>query len=72
MDQIRLWEYEGERVETTNGFLMRDFGSESEFRGAVNYAEALGVLVWRDDARRMFFIDQIEQMMAYLKKRSQK
>jgi transcription initiation factor TFIIH subunit 4 len=30
MDQIRLWEYEGERVEVTNGYLMREFGSEAE------------------------------------------
>lgn len=72
MDQIRLWEYEGERVETTNGYLMREFSSEAEYRDLLGYAEALGVLVWRNDAKRMFFIDQIEQIQSYLKKKAQR
>lgn len=70
MDQIRLWEYEGERVETTNGYLMREFSSESEYRDVLAYAEALGVLVWKNDAKRVFFIHSIEQIQTYLKKRA--
>ncbi|KAF2178883.1 transcription factor Tfb2 [Zopfia rhizophila CBS 207.26] len=73
MDQIRLWEYEGERVETHNGFLMKDFGSESEFRELLEYAESLGVLVWKNEEKRVFFVDRVEQISLYLnnKKRTQ-
>ena len=69
MDQIRLWEYEGERVEVTNGYLMREFGSEMEYRDVLGYADALGVLVWQRDESRCFFVSHVEQISAYLKKK---
>ena len=69
MDQIRLWEYEGERVEVTNGYLMREFGSEAEYRDVLGYAEALGVLVWKSDAGRCFFVSHVEQISGYLRKK---
>ncbi|KAJ4354930.1 RNA polymerase II transcription factor B 52 kDa subunit [Ascochyta clinopodiicola] len=69
MDQIRLWEYEGERVETTNGYLMREFGSHAEYADVLNYADALGVLVWKNDEKRTFFVSHVEQISAYLKKK---
>lgn len=69
MDQIRLWEYEGERVETTNGFLMKEFSSEAEYRDLAGYAESLGVLQWKNDARRIFFVDRVEQISSYLGRR---
>lgn len=72
MDQIRLWEYEGERVETTSGFLMKDFHSEHEYRDLVGYAESLGVLIWRNDSRRLFFVDRIEQITLYLSKKNRR
>lgn len=71
-DQIRLWEYEGERVETSNGYLMKEFMSEKEYVDIVQYAEDVGVLVWRDDANRRFFINGIEQIQAYLKREAEK
>ncbi|KAF2828472.1 transcription factor Tfb2 [Ophiobolus disseminans] len=71
MDQIRLWEYEGERVEVTTGYLMREFGSEVEYRDVQGYAEALGVLVWKNDAERCFFVSHVEQISAYLKKKKE-
>ncbi|KAF1920927.1 transcription factor Tfb2-domain-containing protein [Ampelomyces quisqualis] len=71
MDQIRLWEYEGERVEVTTGYLMREFGSEAEYRDVLGYAEALGVLVWKNDASRCFFISHVEQVAGYLKKKKE-
>ena len=71
MDQIRLWEYEGERVETTPGYLMREFGSDAEYRDVMGYASALGVLVWQNDAARCFFVSQVEQISAYLKKKKE-
>jgi transcription initiation factor TFIIH subunit 4 len=70
-DQIRLWEYEGERVEVTNGYLMREFGSEGEYRDVLEYAEALGVLVWRNDANRCFFVSHVEQISGYLRKKKE-
>ncbi|KAF1836981.1 RNA polymerase II transcription factor B subunit 2 [Decorospora gaudefroyi] len=71
MDQIRLWEYEGERVETTTGYLMREFGSDAEYRDVLGYASALGVLVWQNDANRCFFVSHVEQISAYLRKKKE-
>ncbi|RYN23375.1 RNA polymerase II transcription factor B subunit 2 [Alternaria tenuissima] len=71
MDQIRLWEYEGERVETTTGYLMREFGSDAEYRDVLGYASALGVLVWQNDAGRCFFVSHVEQISAYLRKKKE-
>ncbi|KAF1932761.1 RNA polymerase II transcription factor B subunit 2 [Didymella exigua CBS 183.55] len=69
MDQIRLWEYEGERVETETGYLMREFGSLAEYRDVKKYADECGVLKWSSDEKRMFFITHVEQVSAYLKSR---
>jgi transcription initiation factor TFIIH subunit 4 len=71
MDQIRLWEYEGERVEVTNGFLMREFGSEREYHDVLEYAKALGVLVWQNDGERCFFVSHVEQISAYMKQKKE-
>ncbi|KAH6616523.1 RNA polymerase II transcription factor B subunit 2 [Boeremia exigua] len=67
MDQIRLWEYEGERVETEDGYLMREFASQAEYNDVKKYADACGVLRWSNDEKRMFFISHVEQVSAYLK-----
>ena len=72
MDQIRLWEYEGERVETTNGYLMREFATQAEYNDVLNYADALGVLVWKNDEKRTFFVSHVEQISAYLKKKKER
>jgi transcription initiation factor TFIIH subunit 4 len=72
MDQIRLWEYEGERVETTPGYLMREFGTHAEYMDVLSYADALGVLVWRNDEKRTFFVSHVEQISAYLKKKKER
>jgi transcription initiation factor TFIIH subunit 4 len=66
MDQIRLWEYEGERIETTSGHLMKDFKDEKEYLDVMHYAESLGVLTWKSDAKRLFFVDRIEQISHYV------
>lgn len=67
MDQIRLWEYEGERVEAENGYLMREFNSQAEYSDVKRYADACGVLRWSSDEKRMFFLSHVEQVSAYLK-----
>ncbi|KAF2997606.1 RNA polymerase II transcription factor B 52 kDa subunit [Curvularia kusanoi] len=66
MDQIRLWEYEGERVETENGYLMREFNSQAEYNDVKKYADSCGVLRWSNDEKRLFFITHLEQVSAYL------
>ena len=71
MDQIRLWEYEGERVETTPGYLMREFNSDAEYRDVLGYASALGVLQWQNDDKRLFFVSHVEQISAYLRKKKE-
>ncbi|KAJ4305164.1 RNA polymerase II transcription factor B 52 kDa subunit [Kalmusia sp. IMI 367209] len=60
MDQIRLWEYERERMETHEGYLMRDFANEKEYQELVQYAKDNGVLVWQNDERMWFFVDDVE------------
>ncbi|KAF2444832.1 RNA polymerase II transcription factor B subunit 2 [Karstenula rhodostoma CBS 690.94] len=72
MDQIRLWEYERERMETSQGFLMRDFTSEISYKEYVQYAKDNGVFVWQNDKQRMFFIDSIEVVGAKIKRDRQK
>ncbi|KAF2280150.1 RNA polymerase II transcription factor B subunit 2 [Westerdykella ornata] len=70
MDQIRLWEYEGERMEISTGYLIKEFATEGEYRDVAGYAESLGVLVWRNDSKRVFFVDRIEQVSAYLSRKN--
>jgi transcription initiation factor TFIIH subunit 4 len=69
-DQIRLWELEGERLETTEGYMLKEFLSERDYRDMVKYAEDLGVLIWKDDVNRRFFVDRMEQMQEPLKKQA--
>ncbi|KAF1978319.1 RNA polymerase II transcription factor B subunit 2 [Bimuria novae-zelandiae CBS 107.79] len=72
MDQIRLWEYERERMETSQGFLMKGFGKVEDYKEYVQYAKDTGVLVWQNDKLRMFFIDSIEQVGAKIKRDMQR
>ncbi|KAI9833139.1 MAG: hypothetical protein M1819_003761 [Sarea resinae] len=72
VDQIRLWQIEGERMKATGGFLFKDFVSLDEYSGVVEYAEEIGVLVWRNDGRRMFFVTRVEQVAAFLRNRPKK
>ncbi|KAL8944005.1 MAG: hypothetical protein Q9216_000714 [Gyalolechia sp. 2 TL-2023] len=72
VDQIRLWQIEGERMKSTVGFLFKDFLSAAEYDGPCQYARDIGVLVWKNDARRMFFVTRHEQVAAYLKSQKEK
>lgn len=71
VDQIRLWQIEGERMKSTAGFLFKDFLSAAEYEGPCQYARDIGVLVWKNDAKRMFFVTRHEQIAAYLKSQRQ-
>ncbi|KAL9004615.1 MAG: hypothetical protein Q9188_002582 [Gyalolechia gomerana] len=72
VDQIRLWQIEGERMKSTVGFLFKDFLSAAEYEGPCHYARDIGVLVWKNDAKRMFFVTRHEQVAAYLKGQKEK
>ena len=67
VDQIRLWQIEGDRMKATSGYLFRDFTTEQQYRAVVEQAELVGVLTLRDDKRRMCFVTRYEQIQSMLK-----
>ncbi len=72
VDQIRLWQIEGDRMKATLGFLMKEFNTAAEYEDTCKYADSLGVLVWKNDARRCFFVSRIDQISAYLKSKQKR
>ncbi|CZR61200.1 related to transcription/repair factor TFIIH subunit [Phialocephala subalpina] len=72
VDQIRLWQIENERMKATPGFLFRDFDNLKEYEACVRYADEIGVLTWKSDAKRMFFVTRHEQLRDYIKSRKGK
>ncbi|KAL4937974.1 hypothetical protein BDV06DRAFT_201924 [Aspergillus oleicola] len=69
VDQIRLWQLERDRVRATGGFLFKDFVSLAEYEAPCRYAEEVGVLIWKSDRKRMFFVTKHEQVAAFLRSR---
>jgi len=67
VDQIRLWQLEGDRMKATPGFLFKEFNTQGDYEAACRYAEEIGVLVWKHDIRRMFFVTRHEQVAAYFR-----
>ena len=72
VDQIRLWQIEGERMKATAGFLFKDFPTQADYQGPATYADEIGVLVWKSDRRRLFFVTRHEQIASYLRARTKK
>jgi transcription initiation factor TFIIH subunit 4 len=66
VDQIHLWQLERDRMRTTSGFLLHNYASAEEYRAACR--RAAGFIVWRDDEKRMFFInvETVEQLKMFL------
>ncbi|KAF3934375.1 hypothetical protein ABW20_dc0100219 [Dactylellina cionopaga] len=71
VDQIRLWQIEGERMKTTPGYLFKEFSTNSEFNAVCKYAHDLGVLVWADTNKGNLFVSKHEQVADYIRKRAQ-
>lgn len=71
VDQIRLWELEKNRLQATEGFLMKDFDSVSDFEDVARYAEDVGVLVWYNKKKMIMFINAhgIHSVSEYMKRR---
>ncbi|AOA65153.1 TFIIH and nucleotide excision repair factor 3 complexes subunit [Komagataella phaffii CBS 7435] len=58
VDQIKLWQLEMDRLQTFAGFLFKDFANAQEFEQLANYADEVGVMLWRDDDKRKFFVTE--------------
>jgi len=71
LDQIHLWQLERDRMTTTSGFLLKDFANHAEYEAPCRYADELGVLVWKNDKKRMFFVNRIEAVRAFMAERKQ-
>jgi len=71
VDQIRLWQIEGERMKATPGYLFKEFSTPSEFNAVCKYANDLGVLVWMDKEKGILFVSKHEQIADYIRKRAQ-
>lgn len=69
VDQIRLWQMEGERMETTKGYLIRDMGAD--YDEALKYAISLGVLRHEFRHKGCFFVSNMTQMSDWFKKRAE-
>jgi transcription initiation factor TFIIH subunit 4 len=70
VDQIRLWQIEGERMTTFPGFLIKDVGTLEDYERAVKYADAIGVLKKQFPHKGWFFVSRMDQMGEYFKKLS--
>ena len=67
VDQIRLWQIEGERMKTTQGYLFREFEDWQEYDRTVKYAKDIGVLEWKSDSKWLFFVHKHEQLASFVK-----
>jgi len=69
VDQIRLWQIEGERMKATPGFLFKEL-SHADFGPVSKYASDLGVLVWKNKEKGTLFVSNYDALAAYIKKRA--
>lgn len=66
-DQIRLWQLERDRLRATSGFLFKEFSAFNEYLAPCQHAAEIGVLVWKSDRRRMFFVTEHKQVAEFLR-----
>ncbi|AMD19616.1 HCL535Wp [Eremothecium sinecaudum] len=74
VDQIKLWQLELDRIISYDGYLFRDFDNFQEYQSMTQYARDIGVLLWSDDKKRMFFVskDGNAQVIDYHKRNFKK
>lgn len=72
VDQIRLWQLEKERMKVTPGFLFKEFDNSKEYAECAKYADENGVLIWKNDNKKMFFVTRHEQLALFIKSRKAK
>lgn len=54
------------------GYLLKDFLSSAEYSEPCRYADETGVLIWKDDKRRLFFVSRIEGVQGFIKERRER
>lgn len=72
IDQIRLWQIEGDRMKTTHGFLFEAFDTREAYEACMKFAEDNGVLTWKSDVKRCFFVTKHEQIASFLTNRKKR
>ncbi len=55
-------------MKTSSGYLLHEFKTLLEYDDYVRHAELLGVLTWRSDEKRMFFVTSITQIQSYIRR----
>ncbi|CCE61186.1 hypothetical protein TPHA_0A01010 [Tetrapisispora phaffii CBS 4417] len=58
VDQIKLWQLELDRILSYDGSLYSDFDNNQEYNMLYNYAKDIGVLLWKNDRKRKFFVSK--------------
>lgn len=73
VDQIKLWQLEMERMKTVEGYLFSDFKNGSEYDVLANYARELGVMVWENRSKGLFFVTKEgnQQIVDYYRRKIQ-
>jgi transcription initiation factor TFIIH subunit 4 len=69
LDQIYLWHLERDRMTTTAGYLLKEFRDAGEYESVCRYADEIGVLVWKHDRKRMFFVTRVDGVRDFMQSR---
>ncbi|GAA5821770.1 hypothetical protein JCM11251_001017 [Rhodosporidiobolus azoricus] len=71
VDQIRLWEHERRRIQTTDGYLYDEFSSQHDYELVLNYAKEVGAVLWESEKARRVFVsaDGHLQVREFIKRR---
>lgn len=74
VDQIKLWQLELDRIISFEGSLYSDFENHQEFTLLSSYAQDIGVLIWKDDRKKKFFVSKEgnSQVLDYAKRKLKK
>lgn len=74
VDQIKLWQLELDRIISYDGSLYCDFESHQEYLMLSSYAQDIGVLIWKDDRKKKFFVSKEgnSQVLDYAKRKLKK
>ncbi|EDO15528.1 hypothetical protein Kpol_479p16 [Vanderwaltozyma polyspora DSM 70294] len=74
VDQIKLWQLELDRIISYEGSLYSDFDNKQEYDMLYSYAQDIGVLIWKDDRKRKFFVskESNSQVLDYAKRKLKK
>lgn len=74
VDQIKLWQLEMDRIQSFDGYLFKNFRSESEYKMLLNYGDEIGVVLFKDNVARKFFVtnDGKQQIMNFAERKAKR